>query len=155
MINHLNLPMERIKELIVAQLEAGEPVWFGSDVSFYREAKLFAWDDKSFDYQSEFGFGIDFSKAAMLDYCHSAMNHAMVITGVNVVDGKPTRWKIENSWGDDRALKGYYVMSASWFDKFVYQAVIREKFLSQEELLASLGEPVRLHPWDPMGTLAD
>ena len=61
-INHLNLPMERIKELIIKQLSDGEPVWFGSDVSFYRDPKLFAWDDKSFDYESEFDLSVEFSK---------------------------------------------------------------------------------------------
>ena len=154
-INHLNLPMERIKELIIKQLSDGEPVWFGSDVSFYRDPKLFAWDDNSFDYESPFGLSVEFSKENMLDYWHSAMNHAMVITGVNIKDGKANRWKIENSWGNEHALNGYYVMSESWFDKFVYQAVIMKKYLSKEELEATKQAPTKLHPWDPMGTLAD
>ncbi len=154
-INHLNLPMERIKELIIKQLKAGYPVWFGSDVSFYRNREHFAWDDKSMDYRSLFGFDIDFDKADMLDYWHSAMNHAMVIVGVNEKDGVPNRWKIENSWGSEVGKKGYYAMSASWFDKFVYQAVIRKEFLSEEERKACLEEPTHLRPWDPMGTLAD
>jgi len=154
-INHLNLPMDRIKELIIKQLEAGEPVWFGSDVGFYRDGKLYGWDDKSFDYENTFGLGVEFGKADMLDYWHSAMNHAMVITGVNLVEGHANRWKIENSWGSEPALKGYYIMSETWFDKFVYQAVILKELLSEEELAATKEEPIKLHPWDPMGTLAD
>jgi len=154
-INHLNLPMERIKELIVKQLEAGEPVWFGSDVSFYRDRNSWAWNDKAFDYQSPFGLSIQFDKTDMLDYWHSAMNHAMVITGVNLDEGKPNRWKIENSWGSDNGQSGYYTMSPSWFDTFVYQAVIKRKYLSEEELAAASKEPTHLNPWDPMGTLAD
>lgn len=154
-INHLNLPMERLKEVIIAQLKAGYPVWFGSDVSFYRERSHFAWDDKALNYKDTFGFDIEFDKADMLDYWHSAMNHAMVIVGVNEVDGKPNRWKIENSWGSDIAKNGYYAMSGTWFDKFVYQAVVRKEFLSEKERKACLAEPTPLHPWDPMGTLAD
>ena len=154
-INHLNLPMERLKEVIIAQLKAGYPVWFGSDVSFYRERSHFAWDDKALNYKDAFGFEIEFDKADMLDYWHSAMNHAMVIVGVNEKDGKPNRWKIENSWGSDIAKNGYYAMSGTWFDKFVYQAVVRKEFLSEEERKACLEEPTPLHPWDPMGTLAD
>ena len=154
-INHLNLPMERIKELIIAQLKDGYPVWFGSDVSFYRDREFYAWDSNSFDYNSLFGFGIDFDKADMLDYRNSAMNHAMVITGVNLVDGKAKRWKIENSWGSDRGLSGYYVMSEDFFDRFVYQAVILKRYLNEEEKKAIAQEPIHLHPWDPMGTLAD
>jgi bleomycin hydrolase len=154
-INHLNLPMARIKEAIIAQLQAGYPVWFGSDVGYYRDRNSYAWDDQALDYEGTFGLSVDFEKGAMLDYWHSAMNHAMVITGVNLVKGVPTKWKIENSWGEDNGVKGYYVMSPSWFDRFVYQAVILKKFLKPAELKAASGEPIHLHPWDPMGTLAD
>lgn len=154
-INHLNLPMKRIKELIIAQLKDKEPVWFGSDVSFYRDRSSYAWNDKAFDYQSAFGLDLEFDKADMLDYRHSAMNHAMVIVGVNLVNGSPNRWKIENSWGNENGLSGYYVMSKGWFDKFVYQAVVNRKYLTDEERAASEADPIHLHPWDPMGTLAD
>lgn len=154
-INHLNLPMSRIKELIIAQLQDKQPVWFGSDVSFYRDRSSFAWDSNAFDYPNSFGFDIAFGKGAMLDYGHSAMNHAMLIVGANLVNAKPTKWKIENSWGADNGVNGYYVMSADWFDTFVYQAVILKKYLTPEELKAAAAEPTHLHPWDPMGTLAD
>jgi bleomycin hydrolase len=154
-INHLNVPMKRMKELIIKQLKAGHPVWFGSDVSFYRDRAAYAWNAESLDYMSTFGFDVKFDKADMLDYWHSAMNHAMVITGVNLVHGKPTRWKIENSWGEGSGIKGYYVMDASFFDRFVYQAVVKKEFLSEEERKAASADPIHLHPWDPMGTLAD
>ncbi len=155
-IIHLNLPMERVKELIIAQLKSKCPVWFGSDVAFYRDRQGIAWDDKALDYKSTLGFSLEFEKGDMLDYWASAMNHAMLITGVNLDnEGKPNRYKIENSWGEDNGLKGYYVMSSSWFDKFVYQAVINKKFLSDEEKKALEGDPIHLNPWDPMGTLAD
>ena len=154
-INHLNLTMNRMKDLIIKQLSDGLPVWFGSDVSFYRDRSSYAWDSKAFDYQSAFGLNIEFDKAEMLDFRHSAMNHAMVITGVDIKDGKPTRWKIENSWGSDIGLKGYYVMSSEWFDVFVYQAVILRKYLTKTEISAANKAPIHLNPWDPMGTLAD
>ncbi len=35
------------------------------------------------------------TKAERLDYAESLMTHAMVITGVDLVDGKPTKWKVE------------------------------------------------------------
>ena len=95
-----------------------------------------------------------FEKGAMLDYRHSAMNHAMVITGVNVVNGKPNRWKIENSWGTDGPNKGYYFMSDKWFDSYVFQAVVHKKYLGDKAALLKR-KPVVLKPWDPMGTLAD
>ena len=154
-INHVNLPMEEMKEAIIRQLLAGEPVWFGSDVSFYRDRTTFAWDDNAYDYKTPFGVELAFDKGAMLDFRHAAMNHAMVITGVDLEDGKPLKWKIENSWGESSGEKGYYVMSASWFDRFVFQAVVKGKYLTKEQLKAAKGAPIHLNPWDPMGTLAD
>jgi bleomycin hydrolase len=154
-INHLNVTMERMKTLIVKQLKDGFPVWFGSDVGFYRDRASFAWDANAFDYLSNFGFDIKFDKGGMLDYRHSAMNHAMVIVGVEIVNGLPTKWKIENSWGDDNGLKGYYVMSSAFFDTFVYQAVVLKRYLNQDEVKAAGKDPIHLPPWDPMGTLAD
>jgi len=154
-INHLNVTMDRMKELIIAQLKSDLPVWFGSDVGFYRDRTSWAWDGNAFDYVSSFGFDCKFDKAGMLDYRHSAMNHAMLITGVNEANGVANRWKIENSWGGDNGSCGYYVMTPSFFDTFVYQAVVNKKFLSKEELEATKAEPIHLNPWDPMGTLAD
>ena len=154
-INHLNVTMKRMKEAIIAQLKGGFPVWFGSDVSFYRDRDSFAWDDNAYDYVSGLNFKPDFDKGDMLDFKASAMNHAMLIVGVDLVDGKPTRWKIENSWGKTGGLDGYYVMSDSWFEKFVYQAVVKKDLLTEKEMAATKKEPTHLPPWDPMGTLAD
>ena len=151
---HLNLEMKRLKELIISQLKNGEPVWFGSDVAFYRDRQRGIWDDNAFDYLSTFNLDLKTNKSDMLDYFISAMGHAMVITGVNLVDGKPTKWKIENSWGADNGFDGYYIMSDSFFDSFVYQAVILKKYLNEKELEALKEEPIELDPWDPMGTLA-
>ncbi|MBP5694088.1 MAG: C1 family peptidase [Bacilli bacterium] len=154
-ITHLNLPMDRVKELIIEQLKNNEVVWFGSDVSNYRDRATGLWDDLSYDYVSAFDFDLKFNKSDMLDYHDSCMNHAMVITGVNIKNGKPNRWKIENSWGTESGNKGYYMMSSSWFDSYVYQAVINKKYLNDAEKKALKGKLVLLDPWDPMGTLAD
>ena len=154
-IHHLNVDMASMKEAIIKQLQSGEPVWFGSDVSFYRDRKSHAWDDNAFDYETTFGFGIDFDKGAMLDFRHSAMNHAMVIVGVDLDGKNALKWKIENSWGEDSGKKGYFMMSGSWFDRFVYQAVVKTKYLPKKMVEAIKKEPIHLDPWDPMGTLAD
>jgi bleomycin hydrolase len=91
----------------------------------------------------------------MLDSRHSAMNHAMVITGVNLVNGKPNRWKIENSWGDKHANKGYYICSDTWFDLYVYEASVRKGSLTAKQRKELNGKVTMLEPWDPFGTLAD
>ena len=153
----VNLPLDEFKEAALKQLKAGEVVWFGCDCSkdFGRDECL--WDDKLFDYENTFDMHLSMSKADMLDSGESAMNHAMVLTGVNLgEDGKPDRWKVENSWGEDKLVnKGYYVASDSWFDKYVYVLAVNKKYLSEKALAALKEEPTVLKPWDPFGTLAD
>ena len=74
--------------------------------------------------------------------------------GVDLVDGKPTKWKVENSWGNKVGHKGYFVMSDDWMDKYCYQVVINKKYLSEDLKRDYAKSPVVLKPWDPMGTLA-
>ncbi|WOC32678.1 MULTISPECIES: C1 family peptidase [Caproicibacterium] len=155
-VHYLNLPMEELKTLIVAQLQDGVPVWFGSDVGHLSDREKGLWSGEAFDFSGTFGMDFSMTKAERLDYRESAMNHAMVITGVNLNEaGVPTKWKIENSWSDKHGDKGYYQMSASWFDTFVYQAVVNKKYLSEKQRRALETAPKHLNPWDPMGTLAD
>lgn len=153
-VKHLNLRLDEFKQAILRQLEAGKVVWFGSDVGKYGERDQGIWDDKCFNTALLSGLDLNMTKEDALNYWFSAMNHAMVITGVNLEDGKPTRWKIENSWGDKGGKKGYYVCSDSWFDDYVFQAAVEKEYLgAKAELIHQ--EPVELRPWDPMGTLAD
>ncbi len=152
-INHLNLPMERLIELTIKQLKDKEVVWFGSDVFFYGDREKGIWDDKQLDY-SLLGIDYNMSKENRLNYVQGAMNHAMIITGVNLKDEQPNKWKIANSWGDDKGSKGYYLISQSWFLEHVYQVIINKKHLTESELKAYNSKPTVLKPWDPMGSLA-
>ena len=155
-VRHLNLPMEEVKELVIAQLKAGEPVWFGSDCSKFGNRDGGIGDPNCFIYGDVLGgMDLDMTKEERLDYRDSAMNHAMILCGVNLdADGKPNRWKIENSWGEDAGRKGYFVASDAWFDAFVYQAVVNRRFLTDAQRQALDAEPIELAPWDPMGSLA-
>ncbi len=151
---HLNLTMEDFKAAIIRQLQDGKVVWFGSDVGKFGEREKGIWDDRSYNAALLTGLDLSISKTDALDYGYSSMNHAMVLTGVNLLDGKPNRWKIENSWGDKKGSKGYYVCSDSWFDEYVYQAAVEAEYLGELAALAKQA-PTMLEAWDPMGTLAD
>ncbi len=155
-IRYLNLPMEELKKLAIQQLKDGEVVWFGSDCGKYGSRTDGIWDQNSFVYGEILG-GLDLSmtKEERLDYRDSAMNHAMILTGVNLDrEEKPNRWKIENSWGEEPGKKGYFVASDAWFDEFTYQVIIHKKHLTEEWCKALEEEPIELAPWDPMGSLA-
>ncbi|MGN1389893.1 MAG: aminopeptidase C [Bulleidia sp.] len=154
-IRYLNLPMNEFRKAVIAQLKDGRPVWFGCDCSKDGNRQSGLWDDAQFDYEHTFDLDLSMTKEEMLNTRHSAMNHAMVLTGVNLVKGKPTRWKIENSWGDKVAHEGYYIASDTWFEKYVYEAAIDRKYLTDAQQKVLKQKVKVLDPWDPFGTLAD
>ena len=157
-VRYLNLPVERLKEAAVAQLRDGLPVWFGCDVdqSYLRDEGIM--DTAALDVDALFGFPVEgcLDRAERLDYGESLMTHAMVLEGVNLgADGRPTLWKVENSWGKDHGRNGFDTLSDAWFDEYVYQVVVDRRYLSAEERTAYDTEEARvLAPWDPMGSLA-
>lgn len=153
-VKYLNLEMEDFKALAVKQLEQGESVWFGCDVgqSSTRDSGIMALD--AYDVEDLFDVDLTMTKAERLDYGESLMTHAMVLTGVDLIDGQAKKWKVENSWGEKVGEKGFFVMSDEWMDEYTYQIVVRKDFLSEEQLAAFEAEPTVLAPWDPMGALA-
>ncbi|MDO1604463.1 C1 family peptidase [Lactobacillus sp. YT155] len=156
-VRHLNLDIDTFKSLAIKQLEAGESIWFGSDVGQSSDTKLGIMDTKIHDINGLFAADFQMTKAERLDYAESLMTHAMVITGVNLEDGKPTKWKVENSWGEKVGTKGYFVMSDDWFDQYTYQIVINKKYLPEnlkKIIQDEYDQPKVLAPWDPMGALA-
>ncbi|HIU46914.1 MAG TPA: C1 family peptidase [Candidatus Fimadaptatus faecigallinarum] len=154
-VKYLNLPIESLKRAAIAQLKDGQPVWFGSDVGQWLVRQGGLMDMNVLELEQLFDTDFPMDKAQRLDYGESLMTHAMVLMGVNLdEDGKPTRWRVENSWGKDAGKDGYYIMSDKWFDEFTYQVVVDEKYLTDEERAQFKQEPIVLEPWDPMGSLA-
>ena len=155
-VSYLNLPMEDIKKAVIKQLKDGHPVWFGSDCTKFSIRGDGVFDRDSVAMEQLFGITYRFDKAQAITYGDSAMNHAMVILGVNLdAEGRPDRWRIENSWGKDSGHEGYYVASDSWFDDYVYQVVVNKKYLPAATKKLLTQPLIELEPWDPFGTLAD
>lgn len=153
-IHYLNLEIDKLRELSIAQLRDGEPVWFGCDVGKMSNGDLGIMDTELFNYEEVLDTDLEMSKGDRLVYGESVLTHAMVFTGVNLADGKPNRWKVQNSWGEEPGQKGFFIMSDKWFGEFNYEVVINKKYLSSDLLKAYEQEPIVLEPWDPMGSLA-
>ncbi|KAF2674332.1 peptidase C1B, bleomycin hydrolase [Microthyrium microscopicum] len=153
-VSYVNVSMSTIKKACISMLRAGIPVFFGSDVGQSSDSKLGIMDTRLFDYEAGFNVTLGMSKAERLAVGESAMTHAMVLTGVHVVDGKSVRWRVENSWSETAGTKGYFVMHDAWMDEFVYQAVVDPKFVAEDVKKVLSKKPVVLPLWDPMGALA-
>lgn len=154
---YLNVSLETMKRAAIKQIEDGEPVWFGCDVGKFLDRDSGVMGPELFEYDLVYGWnkGDVMDKAGRLMYGHSAMNHAMVFTGVNVdEDGESTKWRIENSWSDKPGDKGFFQMSDAWFDEYNFETVVRKKYVPKKSLDALKEKPIELPPWDPMGSLA-
>ena len=54
------------------------------------------------------------------------MTHAMLFTGVDVRrTAAHARWRVENSWGDEKADKGFWTMNDNWFGEHVFEIAVR------------------------------
>ena len=153
-VRHLNVNMADFRDVAIKQLQSGESVWFGCDVGQSSERQLGIMDTELYHKDELFNIDLALSKAERLDYGESLMTHAMVLTGVDIVDDQATKWKVENSWGEKVGKKGFFVMSDNWMEEYCYQVVVNKRFLPEKLQAILKEEPKVLAPWDPMGALA-
>ncbi len=154
-VRYLNVELNVLKAAVKQQIVDGKAVWFGADYGKMTERDLGVLDMDIYDLAGVYGFPIEMNKADRLDYGQSKMNHAMVLTGVDLnEEGTPRRWRVENSHGTQGGDKGYLTMADSWFDEYLYEVTVDKKYLPQEALAVLDTQPVVLPPWDPFGALA-
>jgi bleomycin hydrolase len=153
-IKYANVEIDEIKKAAIKSIQNNESVWFGCDVGkmFHRDLGLMDMD--LYDYEALLGTKFGMNKATRLEYGDSMMTHAMLFTGVDIANGKSTKWRVENSWGPKGGNKGYYLMTDKWFDEYNYEIVVDKKYLPKQILDLFNRKPVELAPWDPMGALA-
>jgi len=121
---YLNVPNQFMKDCVRRVLvEQGIPVWFGAECGPMMDREAGAWATDLFEYDRVYGVRFDLSKEQRVRFGNSAMDHAMAFAGVDVADDGTTtrRWRVENSWGDKIADKGYFTMSDDWFTEYVYE----------------------------------
>jgi bleomycin hydrolase len=153
-VTYLNVSVPVMKDIASRALQGGEPVWFGCDVGKMMSNDYGVWDARLYDLGSVYDTDFTLGKADRLLYHETQMTHAMLFTGVDVLDGATRRWRVENSWGTDRGKDGFYTMNDSWFDEYVFEIAARRGALPAELREALGAEPIVLPAWDPMGALA-
>ena len=152
---YLNVPSDEMKDITQRLLEDGIPVWMGCDVGKNMARKRGLWDADLYDLKGLYGIQFGMEKADRLRFGQTMMTHAMLFTGVDVVDGKPRRWRVENSWGsEDSGEKGFYTLSDNWYDEHMFEIAAPRDYLTDEMKSGLKGDPIVLPAWDPMGSLA-
>jgi bleomycin hydrolase len=153
-VTYLNVAMPVIKDIAARALQGGEPVWFGCDVGKMMSNEYAVWDARLYDYPAVYDTAFTLGKADRLLYHETQMTHAMLFTGVDVLDGTARKWRVENSWGADKGKDGFYTMNDSWFDDYVFEIAARRSMLPEDLQRALDQPPIVLPAWDPMGALA-
>lgn len=146
-VEFLNLPLEEFKKPIIAQLKDGLPVWFGAEVKKMRNQEKGILDSNTYNYEKVFGFK-RLTQEENLNLHSITLAHAMSFVGVHIIDEKPVRWKVENSWGD-KDNKGYFIMNDNYFNDFVMNAIIKKEYLTEKQLELLNQEAIIMNPDDP------
>ncbi|QNQ81763.1 C1 family peptidase [Lactobacillus sp. PV037] len=149
-VQFLNTKIENLKEAAIAQLKAGETLWFGCDVGKQSDRQQGILAADLYDTDLIFDIETKLSKKERLQTGASGSTHAMTFVGVDVVNGKPRQWKVENSWGSKVGDKGYFVMSDNWFDEYLFKVVVKKKFLPKKLVEIAQGPATAVKPWDSM-----
>lgn len=153
-VQYLNVDIDVLAQAAIDKIKRNEPVFFGTHTPIYTDKDSGIMDVKLWDYDL-IGYNPTQNKADRLRYHQSLMTHAMVLVGVHLEDGKPIRWKVENSWGEEVGQKGYFSMTHEYFKEYVYQVVVDKADIPNHVQYLDDKEPIVLPPWDPCGALAN
>jgi bleomycin hydrolase len=149
-MNFVNCSLETIKSLAMKCLLDDQPVWFGCDVGQESISETGLMAPGIFDYASLYGMDFTLSRKELFETYSSTPNHNMVFTGIDVAEGRPKKWLVENSWSEKPGKKGYFTMTDEWFDRYVQVIVVHKKYIPPEILGLFTTTPEKLPPWDPM-----
>jgi bleomycin hydrolase len=149
-VSFINVDAQQMKSYVLKALLDSNRVWFGCDVGHEAYSKKGLLVKGVYNYEELFGVKLDMTKTERLNYRDESSNHAMVFVGVDVVDGKPRKWRVENSWGKDRGDEGFFTMSDDWFDDYVLNVIVPKQYLPADVLAIAQEKPTPLPIWDPV-----
>ena len=153
---YLNLPMEEIAQLAIASLKDGHKMYSSYDVGKQLDRKRGYLALDNFDYASLFNTSFPMNKADRIATFESGSTHAMTLSAVDLdANGKPVKWKVENSWGADNGFSGCFIMTNDWFNEYMFRLVVNKKYASEKLLKEFDQKPTMLTPDDPLFQLED
>jgi bleomycin hydrolase len=147
---YINLPIERIKEMAIASIKDNTAMYFSCDVGKFANSKKGVLDINNFDYESLMGVAFGMDKKERVQTHASGSSHAMTLIAVDIVEGKPVKWMVENSWGPASGYQGNYIMTDEWFNEYMFRLVVEKKYVPADVLKMLDQKPVQLPAWDPM-----
>ena len=148
---YLNLDIDDLAPLAIASLQDSVPMYFSCDVGKQLNRANGLLDVNNYDYNSLLGTTFGMTKKQRIQTHDSGSSHAMTLMAVDLDEaGKPTKWKVENSWGPTYGYAGHLIMTDEWFREYMFRLVVNKKYIPENILSLLKQKPVRLPAWDPM-----
>ena len=148
---YLNLPMSDIENLAMASIKDGRKMYSSYDVGKQFDRKRGYLDTENYDYGSLLGTTFCMNKAQRISTFDSGSTHAMTLTAVDIdSNGKPLKWKVENSWGLSYGQNGCLIMTNRWFEEYMFRLVIDNKYVPTDMMKQYEQKPTMLTPEDPL-----
>ncbi len=148
---YVNLAIEDLSPIAIASLKDSVPMYFSCDVGKQLNRQTGLLDLKNYGYADLFGTTFGMNKKQRIQTRDSGSSHAMTLIAVDLdKEGRPTKWKVENSWGEKSGFQGHMIMTDEWFREYMFRVVVNRKYCPQQVLDILKQKPVRLPAWDPM-----
>jgi bleomycin hydrolase len=148
-VDFVNISLDTMKQIAMTSVTNDEPVWFASDVGKDQNKTLGIMAADLYNYGPLFDVDLHMDRAQRVLFRDGGANHAMVFMGVDVVNDKPIKWLVENSWGTDKGDKGTWTLYNNWFDEHVYMVIVNKRHVPAG-ILKAFSEPATvLPPWYP------
>ena len=147
---YVNLPVEKIKEMAIASIKGNTAMYFSCDVNKFLNSKKGVADLNNYDYDSLLGVEFTMNKTERVMTHASGSSHAMTLKAVDIKNGKPVKWMVENSWGASSGYKGNIIMTDEWFDEYMFRLVVEKQYVPVDVMALLKQKPIMLPAWDPM-----
>ena len=147
---YLNLPVDEIKAMAIASIKDDTAMYFACDVRKCNDSSKGFSDPSVYDFESLLGVHFTMDKKQRVMTHQSSSTHAMTLMAVDLKDGKPVKWMVENSWGPTSGFKGHIILSDKWMDEYMFRLVVERRFVPEKYLKLLGGKAEMLPAWDPM-----
>ena len=127
-VPYLNLPKADMKRLAIMQLASGLPVKIGTRIDIFKLKNINVLDTRLYNYE-KIGLKLaDYETGFTTKLIQS--QHAMLITGVQIEDNQPIRWKVENTHTEHQ----FFVMNDNFFDAYLTNISVYSDILKQANI---------------------
>ena len=148
---YVNLDIEALKPMVIASLKDSAQMYFSCDVGKFLNRTTGMLDLQNYDYENLLGTTFGMNKRQRIQSFDSGSTHAMTLMAVDLdKDGRPVKWKVENSWGITSGRQGYLIMTDEWFNEYMFRVVVHRKYCTAQVLDLLKQKAVKLPAWDPM-----